>query len=697
MNDPYSPCPCGSGKKFKWCCQPIHAEIAKVYALDEEGQHEASMRAMDEVVAHHPDNPEVWGRKAQLLFQNDKAEEAEKTLDKAFELFPTYPIGFFLKARFRLYEGELGGALMLLRKSAELYDLNAGDILAQIYIEIFDCEMKLNHPLAAHAAAELAARFNPANDNIRNGIRTVFSKDNPNLPASGWKDYRFKSLPATTTSERRAAWEGALKTAATGKLSDAVQAFEQLTQGDSVEAAAWFNLGLSQAWLGNNPAAVAALDKYVTQEADEAQAADAWALAEVLRYGHGMEDQADVVEYSAAFGVRDPRAFITALGELEQAGLLTGTRVNEEEGVLSAIILEAPPPALTPELQAKQNMKPAAYVALMGNFVRLWNTSKESLDAAFEGLRQKLAAGIAEAHSLRGPAKFLESLSEGISFPQNASSKEDAEERMRAGFEKFFEETWIHRPLKSLAGVSPVDAAGHGVLRKKLRGVLQFFRECGELTKYPYDFNRLERKLGLLGTAPPTAAPGAAPTLDIAALGAPELAGLQTASLNSAELDQAYQAALKLDARELAGKFAAQLVERPPYAERADRFPLFQFLINQAMSAGNHDTALDYLNDGERDDCENNGGNRRNEYELRRAQVLAKRGEFDQSQEVYDRLIARVPTELNYRVNAAETMLSARQADKAAKFAKEGLAVALKQNNRDLEAHFKELMAAAQK
>ena len=158
---------------------------------------------MDQVVSRAFDQSrKPWGRKAQLLFQNDKAEDAEKTLDKAFELFPTYPFGFFLKARFRLYEGEIAGALMLLRKSAELYDPAAGDILAQLYIEIFDCEMKLNHPIAARTAAELAARFNPTNDSIRKGIATVFGKDNPNLPPSATQMYTFRlsRVPATASA-----------------------------------------------------------------------------------------------------------------------------------------------------------------------------------------------------------------------------------------------------------------------------------------------------------------------------------------------------------------------------------------------------------------------------------------------------------------------------------------------------------------
>src|SRR5262249_28411874 len=144
-------------------------------------------------------------------------------------------------------------------------------------------------------------------------------------------------------------------------------------------------------------------------------------------------------------------------------------------------------------------------------------------------------------------------------------------------------------------------------------------------------------------------------------------------------------------------KFAHLLVERPSYPERTDRFPLYQLLINQTASQGQFDASLDLANDGERDDCEHNEGRRRNEYELRRAQLQAKRGEHDDAERLYDALIARAPTELDFRVNAAETMLSSRQKDRALRFAKEGHAAAVKQQRRDLEGHFKELMEAAQR
>src|SRR5947209_6814023 len=168
--DLYGPCPCGSGKKFKWCCQPIHVQINKAFQQDNDGQHEAALRLMDEVTAEHAGNPEAWGRKAQLLYENDRAEEAEKALDKALELNPKYPFGLYLRGSFRRAEGELPGALLLFRRAAEYYDPEARDALGQLYALIADTELKLNRPVAARAAVQLAVRFDPANQSYRQAM-----------------------------------------------------------------------------------------------------------------------------------------------------------------------------------------------------------------------------------------------------------------------------------------------------------------------------------------------------------------------------------------------------------------------------------------------------------------------------------------------------------------------------------------------
>jgi hypothetical protein len=264
--------------------------------------------------------------------------------------------------------------------------------------------------------------------------------------------------------------------------------------------------------------------------------------------------------------------------------------------------------------------------------------------------------------------------------------------------------------------VAPVDAAGHRVLRKKLLGVIQFLQDCaaGSMVR-DYDFGRLRRKLGLgTGAAPAVgAAAGEAQgqgqgqgqgATDVTAMGAAELAALAVDSLSDQQLEQAYHAAQKLDASELSGRFARALVGRPfpsesPSTSRpaVDRYPWYIHLVQQAIGEGNTDEALNFVDEGERVDCEHNEGRRRNDYELRRGQVHVKRGEVDLAHDVFTRLIERVPDNLKVRGTAAESMLSLRQPERARRFAEEGLAVARQQNDRDAEQHMMELVDAARR
>jgi tetratricopeptide (TPR) repeat protein len=682
--DPYEPCPCGSGKKFKWCCQPVYVQIDKAFQQDADGQHEAALRTMDEVCAQHPGNPEVWGRKAQLLYQLDKVEEAENALQKAFDINANYPFGYYLRGRFRHFEGEIPGALLLFRKAAEVYDPIARNILAQIYSLITECELKLNRPIAARAALEMAAKQEPTNPDYRAGIEQVFGKESK-LPAAARKEYTYRKLAA----DRQAV----LQQAATGKLSDSARAFEQLTAEQSDDAAAWYNLGLTRAWLGENVAAVAALERNVQLDADEEQAAQTWALAEVLLCGYGMEDQADYVEHTAMFPIRNPEQFVRVLGELERDRRLIGVQVRQEDGILTGLIVEKVQ-ALTAELAASQLPRLGAYIMVVGDMVRLWNVNKETFDVVVDEVRQGAGPSLGDPYLRTGPAHFADVLAEAMAFPVNATDEAEGKRRMADYQQRYFEDKWIHKPLRSLAQVPPVDAAGHLSLRKKLRGVIDFVADCGATIGFSFDFDKLRRKLGLVGG--PAAGP-AAPAIDVAAMGAAELAGLNADTLADPHLETAYQTAVRLDARELAGRFARALIARPPLADNADRYPLFNQLVQYALAEGQNDAALELVNEGEKFDAEHNEGQRHNDFELQRAKVHVKRTEYDQAAEVFERLIEQAPAEVRFRGSAAEAMLSARQPARALRFAEGGLKKSREQNNRDSEQYFLELTAAARK
>jgi hypothetical protein len=625
-----------------------------------------------------------------LLYRNGKVEEAEQALQKAFDVNPNYPFGFLLRGLFRQEEGELAGALLLFRKAAEAYDPEAHDQLANVYALIGECELKLNRPVATRASLAISLHFNPANDDLRQAMDGYFG-DKSNLPLSARREYRFQSPGQSLTPERRAAWDQALARAATGKLTDAARAFWEQTEQDPNSAAAWYNLALARAWLADNAGGLEALGRYVDLEPDEDRAAEAWALGEVLRLGHGMETQADVIESAVFAQIRDPHPVRACLEEWGQQKRLVVLQAREDQPVTSALILEKVT-ALTADPATAPPPRIGSYLLIVADRIRLWHTSRELFDRTLEELQQKAGPGLSIGPVEQHTANFGEFLADGLVIP-HATDKADAERQMQKHLERHFEEVWIHRPLKSLGSVPPVDAAGHANLRKKLRGVVEFLSECAAVGQQPYDFDRLRRKLGLLAGGPAVDGTGR----DMGALGAAELAGLAADSLSEEELDQAYQAAIKLDAKELAGKFALALISRPAPGKRPDRFPWYAHLYQLALQEGKTDAALGFVNEGEMADSAHNEGRRRNDYELRRAQVHAKRGEADVAQAVFERLIQGAPAELRYRGNAAETMLSLRQGGRALKFAEEGLTEARKQNNRDLEQYFLELAAAARK
>src|SRR5262249_34772185 len=161
----------------------------------------------------------------------------------------------------------------------------------------------------------------------------------------------------------------------------------QLTKANPDDAAAWYNLGLARAWIGDNRGALEALGEHVQRQKDETKAADAWALAEVVRLGQGMEDQADYIEHSVFFQIRDAQALFKTLGGWEQERRFVPVQIDQDRGMITGMVLERKA-NLTPELAATQLSNLAAYLLIMGGVVRLWHTNAAALAAVRDELQQ---------------------------------------------------------------------------------------------------------------------------------------------------------------------------------------------------------------------------------------------------------------------------------------------------------------------
>lgn len=695
--DPYAPCFCGSGKKFKWCCQDIYAEIRQAMEMERGKQHERARQLMEKVVAKNEGNPQAHACYAQFLIVKGQKAEAEKALDRAFEINSEHPFGLLLMAQLRYQEGESKGALLLARRAAEAYAPEAREYLADVYQIIYQGEMNLNHPIAGRLALQMMIRCDPNTPELRDEMDQLFGESGW-FPACVSVDYALMpSQSKLDDGELKQQWELTLSRSDTPRIGALSRAFQLFAEKDPEDAAAWHNLGLTRAWLGENQGSLDAFEKYLELETDEGHAGQMAALMEVIRCGEGVDAPPELRSYSIEYECQNVEAVIELLKEwTKEERLLPIPSPND--GMLAARLIEPVEEAIvTTTSSAGQEHQLTAHLLMDAARLRIWGPFKDKIRSLRDELMEKVGVALALKDEREERASFGNAVAEAVRYPFNAKSEEDAKNRIIESARKYYEEKWIRLPLAVLDHKAPIEAVKTPLLRKKLRGRIQFLEECSFCSREmisAYDFNGLRKKLNLDEVTGKQGEAGDA--LVIENLSAEQLSELATDDLTEAQLEQAWRTAQKNNESGLGVRFAQALMERPVGEEGQDRFPIASFLIQQALQ-NSHDEALDWVNEGERLDCEHNGGHRRNEYELKRAEVHTRLGDVEQAESTWRKLLERVPTELEYRGKAVEAMLSLKQGAKAEALAEEGLQIAREQNNGDAEGYLMELLEAAKR
>src|SRR5689334_9240140 len=98
--DVYQSCPCGSGKKLKFCCQAIITEMQKVADLQQHHQYEMALSVLDGLEKKNlkEASSRAWIRvtKAMIYSATDRNEEARKMAREVLEDLPGHPLATVL-------------------------------------------------------------------------------------------------------------------------------------------------------------------------------------------------------------------------------------------------------------------------------------------------------------------------------------------------------------------------------------------------------------------------------------------------------------------------------------------------------------------------------------------------------------------------------------------------------------------------
>ncbi|AGA30336.1 SEC-C domain-containing protein [Singulisphaera acidiphila] len=599
--EPYAPCPCGSGQKFKWCCHKVENQAERAQRLFESGQVEAAVQVLDEGLRKEPDNAWLLTRKALYQVRLGQSDSAKASLRLVLRKNPKHFGAMTLLSRLVIAtEGPSEGCLQL-QQILSAFPATEIPALAPLVSFVASSLVRFTQYPAAIRHFSLAIVLGSPAEEIAQNIGAI-QRD---VSISPWLKNSDELAPAPeslseSTLER---FNEALDWADGGLWSAAASAFEVLSEEKGASLEADRNAGLCRLWIADDDGAVEGLRRAIVRMGNTDEAVDLEALCQQL---DTIETDDQVEQVQLIWPVSDQDRLLKALRN----------DPSIDEGDTGPIDPEAPESPVVvnfgfldrPKLQTKNGLKPGDVPLFVGRiFVGQEIAGIETYDdGRLDGLVERFTTlaegGIRPAHPKTKVINKVGKAGLALSWEWRLPDDIDSDERARLEQEQgaaLIREVWPKTPMAYLGGRTPQEAAKAGDAVVPLRAALFQLESIRTHWRDSVDFAALRSSLGIQPE----------PEID------PETVEIETVHLSrlnlipAERLDDDRLTALYWRARQFAldavvEKTARVLVERPDLWEKAkvESFSLFSDLALLVAGNGKPDEAFEWVRKGRQAD-----------------------------------------------------------------------------------------------
>jgi hypothetical protein len=175
-------------------------------------------------------------------------------------------------------------------------------------------------------------------------------------------------------------------------------------------------------------------------------------------------------------------------------------------------------------------------------------------------------------------------------------------------------------------------------------------------------------------------------------MNAAELSAISTETSTDDELKQAFAAARRLDANELATRFAQAIVQRAASVPGADCFIYDQHIIFQLLGEDRVERAYATTLKMIDRDVKQSQGKRSIDYRKLLVKVLLAGKRLPEARHELDKLLTEKADDLDLHVFATEELLRFGHKESAVKYAHEGKKLATSKQDRDRSAFFEDIL-----
>src|SRR5258708_6704050 len=278
--DVYQPCPCGSGKKLKFCCHAIVSEMLKVSELQHSHQHQAALTLL-KAIEKKTQSRDVWSRawvkttEAFLLFGLGTVAEARELVDEVLEELPEYPLAAAVKA---ILSANADGYPACMRAAYRAFEFAADSqpyLVSHLAMILAQLMMSKGHYFAAGQNLALSVRLDRENEQAgKHYLEFIGDAQIPYPLRDGYALARVSD-----DDPLKPQFDKARRLAEQGKFSDAAKAFGMVARQAPKRSGLWWNIAICHAAAAEDPLAVEGLKAAAANDPDFGTAVDCLALA----------------------------------------------------------------------------------------------------------------------------------------------------------------------------------------------------------------------------------------------------------------------------------------------------------------------------------------------------------------------------------------------------------------------------------
>jgi hypothetical protein len=578
--DPYSPCPCGTGKKIKFCCPDLIHELEQIQNMLEGGQRQACLDYIENLEKKHPNKACLITTRALLESALGNDVKAAATLEGFLATTPTNPVAL---AELALVYAAQRGAVAGIESLQRALDQDPETLTGRVVMAVARLgEMLLmeGQVLAARGHFMLAYVLFPQDETTLQLLARFFSA--PTIPLLLKNDQTLENAPEGVAW--KAEFDAAVDEARRGRWWRAADKLKQISSQPGDAPVVWRNLAILRSWLADLTGACAALRKFATLNVPYDDAVEAEALAQLID-PNSPED--DVDELRQNFDVDDLEPLLETLAGDKRvtpfAWQSLGIDFGDQPPPRAAYyLLDRPLPATGVGIARQDIPKILGRLLLFGKQTdRAARVEAIVRRSDLDALRKALGEVVGDKVKPAGEPEVVDhvptaeaALSWSWRLPEDvppAHVRTLIDEQRRDSILN----GWSNTPLKMLNGKTPRQAAGDASQKIRLASTVLLVEQSFAQPSTEPVFDELRKELGLPAAEPIEPKPN-----DLVGVPYTRLHRLAVDKLSDEDLVRHFQRALQVGARLAVRRLGLTIVGRASLKGKIDLAAVYGHLAD---------------------------------------------------------------------------------------------------------------------